>query len=89
MTRKEWLVNGDRNSYFFYQTMKTRKTRSRIVKLKDNSGVWVEEPAQIQQMLINDFATRYKSAHVNSANIEMKMLNIVSAEGNDILLQSI
>ena len=89
MARKEWLVNGDRNSHFFHQTIKTRKTRSRIVKLKDNSGVWVEEPVQIEQMFINDFTARIKSAQVSSTNIDMEMLNLVSAVDNDTLLQSI
>ena len=89
MARKEWLVNGDRNSHFFHQSMKTRKTRSRIVKLKDSSGVWVEKPDQIKQLFINDFTTRFKSAPVSPSNIDMKILNVVSTVDNDTLLQSI
>jgi len=86
MSRKEWLVNEDRNSPFFPSDHKTRKTRNRIVKLKDSSGVWVEEPVQVEQMFINDFTTRFKSAQVSSTNIDMEMLNLVSAEDNDTLL---
>ena len=59
------------------------------MKLKDSSGVWVEEPVQIEQMFINDFTTRFKSAQVSSTNIDMEMLNLVSAVDNDTLLQSI
>jgi len=40
MARKEWLVNGDRNFRYFHQSMKARKSRSSIVKIKDSSGVW-------------------------------------------------
>jgi len=89
MTRKEWFVNRDRNSRFFNQIMKSRKTRSKIVKLKGSSGVWVEELAQIEQILINDFSARFKSTQVNSTNIDTEMLNLVSAEDNDTPLQSI
>ena len=83
MARKEWFVNKDRNSHFFHQSM---KTRSKIMKLKDSSGVWIEEPTQIERMLINDFSARFKSTQVNSADIDMEMLNLVSTEDNDKLL---
>ena len=43
LARKEWLVNGDRHSPFFHQTMKAKKTISKIMKLKDTLGVWVDE----------------------------------------------
>ena len=89
MARKEWLVNGDRNSRFFHQSMKTRKTRSRIVKLKDSSGVWVEDPDQIKQLFITDFTARFKSAPVSPSNIDMEMLNVVSTVDNETLLQSV
>ncbi|KAJ8435658.1 hypothetical protein Cgig2_015663 [Carnegiea gigantea] len=39
MARKDWLVNGDRNSRYFHQSMKARKTRNKITKIKDASGV--------------------------------------------------
>jgi len=43
--RKEWLVNGDRNSRYFHKFMKARKTRTKTTKVKDNSRVWVDESA--------------------------------------------
>jgi len=42
--------------------MKTRKTRSKITKVKDNSGVWVDESAPIEKMFTTEFAARFKSA---------------------------
>jgi len=47
MARKDRLVNGDKNSRYFRQSMKAGKTRSKITKIKDNSSVWVNEFAQI------------------------------------------
>ncbi|KAJ8426349.1 hypothetical protein Cgig2_023881 [Carnegiea gigantea] len=55
LPRKEWLVNGDRNSRYFHRVMKARKSRSSIVKIKDSSGVWIENAATIKQLFVNDF----------------------------------
>ena len=60
--RKEWLVNGDRNSRYFQQSMLARKTRSRIVKIKDSSGIWLDNPNQIQQLFVHDFTSRFHSS---------------------------
>ena len=55
LARKDWLVNGDQNSRYFHQSMKARKTHSVILRIKDASGVWIDEPAQLQHALVNDF----------------------------------
>jgi len=83
------LVNGDRHSRFFQQTMKARKTRSKIMKLKDTSGVWVDEASHIESMLVNKFTTRFKTAHTSSPNIQLDMANLISADDNDNLLQPV
>jgi len=62
MARKEWLANGDRNSCYFHQSIKARKARSRIVKIKDSSGVWVDSTSQIQKIFVHDFTARFKSS---------------------------
>ena len=51
--------------------------------------MWVEEPTQIEIVLINDLSTRFKSAHVNFANPDMEMLNLVLAKDIDRILQAI
>ena len=38
-TRKEWLINGDRNSRFFQQRATTRRKKKLLYKLKDDCGV--------------------------------------------------
>jgi len=40
-------------------------------------------------MLIRDFANRFKSAQDSSTNIDMEMLNLVSLEDNNSLIQPI
>ncbi|KAJ8419810.1 LOW QUALITY PROTEIN: hypothetical protein Cgig2_003195 [Carnegiea gigantea] len=79
-TRKDWLVNGDRNSRYFYQSMKARKTRSKITKVKDNLGVWVNESAQAEKMFTTNFTARFKSVQAGTSNIDMEMLNLKSLQ---------
>ena len=43
LARKEWLVNDDKHSHYFHLTMKARKSCNKIIKIKDASGVWIEE----------------------------------------------
>jgi len=62
LARKEWLVDGDRHSRYFHQTMKVRKSRSKIIKIKDAFGVWIEEAPRIQQLFVHDFTSRFKSS---------------------------
>ena len=59
------------------------------MKIKDNSGVCVDEPAQIESKFIIDFITRFKSDQVVLSNIEMDMLNLVTVEDNQRLLELI
>jgi len=87
LSRKEWLVNGDRNSRYFHQSMRARKTRSSIVRIKDLSGVWVDSPTQIQKLFVHDFTTRFKSSHQNSINIDSDLPMVASEEDNFNLIK--
>jgi len=87
LARKDWLVNGDRHSRYFHQTMKARKHRGKIVKIKDASGVWIEEDHRIQQLFIHDFTSRFKSAHDPTSPIDINLPLVVTEEDNFLLLQ--
>jgi len=89
LARKEWLVNGDRHSRYFHQTMKVRKSRGRIFKIKDESGVWLEEAPRIQQLFIHDFTSRFKSSHTSATRIDIDLPMVVSDEDNFLLLQPV
>jgi len=69
--------------------MKTRKTRSKIIKLKDNSGVWVDEFPYIENMFVNDFTTRFKSTQTSPTKVRLDMANLVTSVDNDKLLEPI
>ena len=60
--RKQWLINGDRNSKFFHQIGSVRKRRCNIVRIKDEAGVWLDEIASIKDKFILEFSCRFKSS---------------------------
>jgi len=82
-------VNGDRHSRYFHQTMKARKTRGRIFKSKDASGVWLEDATRIQQLFIHDFTSCFKSSHTTETRIDIDLPTVVSEEDNFLLLQPV
>ena len=89
LNRKEWLVNGDRHSRYFHQAMKARKSRQRIMKLKDAAGVWIEETTRIQQLFIHDFTLRFKSAHTSATCTNIELPKMVTEDDNLLLLQPV
>lgn len=46
-SRLKWLKWGDRNSKFFHATTVQRRNRNRIIKIKNDSGDWVEGTKEI------------------------------------------
>ena len=69
--------------------MKARKTRGRIFKIKDASGVWIDEASRIQQLFIHDFTLRFKSSHTTETCIDIELPTMVSEEDNFLLLQPV
>ena len=61
MARKQWLINGYRNSQYFHQTMKSSQTVCKITKIKDNLRMWIDEAIHVESMFLNGFTIRFKS----------------------------
>ena len=78
MARKEWLANSDRNSRYFHQLMKVRKSRSKIIKIKDSFGVWVNDLTQLQHLFVNEFKARFKSSHTCTSSFRLDLPEKVS-----------
>ena len=57
----QWLKEGDKNTAFFHHIVKQRRSRSSIQAIKDNSGVWVQEAQQIQDVGIEYFKGLFTS----------------------------
>lgn len=70
----------------FHQVMKARKTRSSIIKIKDPSGVRIDDAANIQKLFVNDFTSRFKSMH-GPSSIMIDLPTKVSLEDNMNLIE--
>jgi len=69
--------------------MKAQKMRSKIIKIKGTSGVWIDEASQIQQIFVQDFSSRFKSQRTNSAPLNIALPRTVSEEDNYLLLRPV
>jgi len=87
--RKEWLVNGDRNSRFFQQQANTRRKKKLICKLKDECGLWVDNPQTIGQKFIHDYTSRFMSSNNGATTTPDSMLDTEISEVDNRKLISI
>ena len=86
--RNEWLVNGDRNSRYFHQLANNRRKRNAVLKLKDESGVWLDTQQLIAAKLVTDFTTRFSSnVRINRRFPEIPLETRVTASENVALLR--
>ena len=81
--RKDWLVNGDQNSTYFQWQANRRRKRQDITRLKDEVGIWLEDPQDIQQKFMSDFISRFQSAQ-NIPRI-FPHLGLITDQDNDML----
>ena len=56
-SRVQWINLGDRNSKFFFRSMRQRCSRSKVLSLTDEHGNRVEEPSEVKSMVVNFFET--------------------------------
>lgn len=62
-TRKTWLTQGDRNSRYFHNKMKTITTHSTIFRLKNEVGQWVDSQQDLNNILSKSFQERFNHYH--------------------------
>ncbi|XP_061374583.1 uncharacterized protein LOC133316815 [Gastrolobium bilobum] len=54
-----WLAFGDRNSRFFHSATIARTRRNKVTTLRNDEGVWVEEPEELKLLAMNYFKNLY------------------------------
>jgi len=86
LKRKEWLVNGDRNTKFFHQRALVRRKKQTIVKLKTDDGIWVDDPQDIASQFIADYQARFTTTGRGSLNSMAADIRPVISEIDNIEL---
>ena len=56
------------------------------MKLKDTSGVWVNESAQIKSMFVDEFTAWFKLDQAGPPNVQIDVIILVIADDNETLL---
>jgi len=90
LARKKWLVDGDRSSRYFHQIAQGRKRNCAIIRIKDPSGIWLDEPHVIQQRFLHDYMQRFTSDRESLAPMNDHLtFPIVTAEENAELVKPV
>jgi hypothetical protein len=86
--RVDWLREGDRNTKFFHQRAAWRARRNRVHKLKQSSGIWVDDPESMKEMVMDYFQDLYrKDEQINPLEISNLFNGSVSEDTNQTLCQ--
>ena len=89
MAWKEWLIKGDRNSSFFFKRGPTSvEKKQEITKIKDDVGVWIDDPLGIRQKFITDYIERFRAAYKTPRTLPtLGIPAMITQHDNEILTQ--
>ena len=59
--RTNWLIQGERNTTFFYLSTLIRTSHNKIYRIMKADGEWEEDIARVKEIFINGFKRLYKS----------------------------
>ncbi|XP_060211721.1 uncharacterized protein LOC132639280 [Lycium barbarum] len=87
--RIKWAEEGDSNTKYFHSTIKARRRRAQIYKIKDQHGQWVEGNANISKASIDHFSNILTE---NPRDLNLDFIrgcnNLISAEDNYHLIKT-
>ncbi|KAI9075927.1 hypothetical protein K1719_042128 [Acacia pycnantha] len=63
-SRIAWLNCGDRNTKFFHSTVIQRRIRNKVLRLKNENGIWMEERADINRAFSDFYLKLFRSGGV-------------------------
>ncbi|XP_058726567.1 uncharacterized protein LOC131597925 [Vicia villosa] len=87
-SRAKWLVDGDRNTRYYHLKTVNRRRHNKILILKDDSGRWIEDGAEIQKH-VNEYYKKlfslgerwgsWKQTQISLPDIQQEDLNKLGA----------
>ena len=86
----KWLKEGDSNTSFFHASVREKRMKLMIHKIKDSAGTWIEDDEQIAAEAVNFF--RHLLATEEVGDVGRLLQNIpplVSSDNNIPLLHEI
>ena len=58
--RNNWVLFGDRNTRYFQIVVRQRRIRSKIVHIKNEDGILLEDPMEVENILVNHFKASFE-----------------------------
>ncbi|PNX58976.1 cysteine-rich receptor-like protein kinase, partial [Trifolium pratense] len=84
-SRTKWIREGDSNSRYFHQSIKSRRRRNQLVALR-NGDNWVQGVNDIKSFVKNFFANNFAEEWSNRPNLDGISFNSLSEADNLSLL---
>ncbi|KAI9079218.1 hypothetical protein K1719_038823 [Acacia pycnantha] len=89
-SRISWLNYGDRNTKFFHGSVIQRRQRNKVLRLKDESGVWLEDRKEINKVFSNFYTKLFSSVGSRPLDQALSYVSkVVSPQDNDTLARPI
>ncbi|WJX46635.1 beta-amyrin 28-monooxygenase [Trifolium repens] len=83
-SRSKWLKEGDLNSKFFHNCIKSRLRRNMLVALRTQHG-WVEGPSQVREEVVSYFRNHFSNEEWPRPNLDGIVFPQVSLEKMSLL----
>ncbi|XP_060188598.1 uncharacterized protein LOC132617573 [Lycium barbarum] len=84
--RIKWAEDGDSNTKYFHSTIRARRRRAQIFKIKDQQGHWVEGNTDISKAATDYFSEMFSE---NQRDLNLDFVkdcdNLISQEDNTLL----
>ena len=87
--RTKWFLHGDRNTRYFQTVVRQRRSRNRILQIKDEHGHYIDVHEEIEQIFIDSFQRNFSCNSiltVESIIQEIRGLSIPSLTDQQVLL---
>ncbi|KAG5571555.1 hypothetical protein H5410_061321 [Solanum commersonii] len=82
----DWFENGDRNTKFFHNLVKGRRQKSRINRIENSHGDWLEEEGAIANEVVEYFDKKFQQeGDATSFSLLSYIFKAVSEEENTAL----
>ncbi|KAL4298891.1 hypothetical protein AHAS_Ahas17G0046200 [Arachis hypogaea] len=62
-SRENWIVEGDRNTRYYHTKTIIRRRRNKILKLRDDSGVWMEDHEALKSHVCQYFQNLFQDKY--------------------------
>ncbi|WJX23885.1 hypothetical protein P8452_13067 [Trifolium repens] len=59
-SRGQWIADGDRNTKYYHSKTIIRRRRNKIITLRNENGVWIDDPDNLKNMVRNFYINLFQ-----------------------------